>query len=241
MKKQVLHFICDPGDYKKFLVHPIFETLDFFYDAEPHSAAFNMAADEVLMRRIARPMLRVYSWAQLAVSFGYFEKYTPVRSAYPHRELVRRWTGGGVVPHGDDLTYSLLVPRSCDFARTESTESYRMIHKALAHALCSCSIHAVISAHRHEKISQACFQNAVQHDVMFGGKKIAGAAQRRTSFGLLHQGSIQETLLPFNFPSMLATNLAASVKPCNTDNSYSSATQALAETKYATPEWTEKY
>lgn len=220
-------------------MHPIFETLDFFHDTEPHSAAFNMAADEVLLCQITRPMLRVYGWARPAASFGYFEKYAPVCSAYPTRELVRRWTGGGVVPHGDDWTYSLLVPASCDFAQIETTKSYRIIHEAFAHALRLCGIHAVVAGRSEVKISQACFENAVQHDLMLDGKKIAGAAQRRTKLGLLHQGSIQEIALPLDFDSILTGSLAASVKQWYPDASGIQSAQFLAETKYATREWIE--
>ena len=32
------------------------------------------------------------------------------RISASQREIVRRWTGGGVVPHGDDLTYSVIIP-----------------------------------------------------------------------------------------------------------------------------------
>src|SRR5439155_555754 len=37
----------------------------------------------------------------------------------------------------------------------------------------------------------SCFANPVRADVMIDGRKVAGAAQRRTRSGLLQQGSIQ--------------------------------------------------
>ena len=76
---------------------PIFPSLELFLDREPHSAAVNMAIDEALLTAAGTPVLRVYHWAKKAVSFGYFERFQPVRAAYPDREIVRRWTGGGVV------------------------------------------------------------------------------------------------------------------------------------------------
>ena len=36
-----------------------------------------------------------------------------------------------------------------------------------------------------------CFAGAQQHDVLWQGRKLAGAAQRRTRQGLLIQGSVQ--------------------------------------------------
>ena len=66
---------------------------------------------------IERPLLRVYRWERPAVSFGYFERWEPVREKYPEREAVRRWTGGGVVLHGEDFTYSMLIPRASPASR----------------------------------------------------------------------------------------------------------------------------
>ncbi len=41
-----------------------------------------------------------------------------------------------------------------------------------------------------EMTKQFCFAKPTKYDVMRGGKKIAGAAQRRKKNGFLHQGSI---------------------------------------------------
>ena len=82
----------------------IFDELTEVADPEPHDAALNMALDEVLLRRAAGPLLRVYRWARPAVSFGYFGKVADAEAAWPGREMVRRWTGGGIVPHGADVT-----------------------------------------------------------------------------------------------------------------------------------------
>jgi lipoate-protein ligase A len=94
----------------------LFDHLCEVHDPEPHAAALNMAIDEALLRTAREPLLRIYRWARPAVSFGYFGKWADVHRAWPEREAVRRWTGGGIVPHGDDLTYSLIVPREHPFA-----------------------------------------------------------------------------------------------------------------------------
>ena len=70
-------------------------------------AAANMAWDEVLLREaptIGRCVLRFYSWSQAAASFGYFQKYADVEGWTQLRPLVRRPTGGGLVPHLADWT-----------------------------------------------------------------------------------------------------------------------------------------
>src|SRR5207253_800493 len=124
--------------------------------------------------------------------------------------LVRRWTGGGIVFHGEDLTYSIVVPAG-DSAFLESSMSiYEKVHRALCDALNAsgeCAVLATVAAlyeRRNEGNSAlidrrysegACFVNPVQADVLLDGRKIAGAAQRRTRRGLLHQGSIQNVVL----------------------------------------------
>ena len=122
------------------VVRVLFEDLLEVLDPEPHSAALNMARDEALVRTATCPVLRCYSWERPAVSFGYFEKWLDVARHWPNRELVRRWTGGGVVPHGDDLTYTLVVPSAHPFLALTPLQSYRAIHAALATVLDSATL-----------------------------------------------------------------------------------------------------
>src|SRR5690242_7405132 len=77
------------------------------------SACFNMALDEALLEAIAQvevPLLRFYGWSEPAASFGYFQKYQEIARATLLRPLVRRPTGGGLVPHEADWTYSVIFP-----------------------------------------------------------------------------------------------------------------------------------
>ena len=138
-----------------------------------------MAIDEALLDAIDGPVLRVYRWARPAVSFGYFERWKPVQAAHPDREAVRRWTGGGVVLHGDDFTYSLLLPPGGVPIMEGAAGSYKIIHHALCQALQDIKINAEPAPTSAEKLSQACFENPVRYDVLVDGRKVAGAAQRR--------------------------------------------------------------
>ena len=68
--------------------------------------------------------------------FWIFWKFRDI--ANYQRDVVRRWTGGGIVFHGDDLTYSLLIPAS-DAAFGESSMSiYEKVHRAVCFALDAC-------------------------------------------------------------------------------------------------------
>ena len=89
---------------------PLFEQLALYQDGAPHSAALNMAIDEALLELAEVPSIRFYRWDHPALSFGYFGRYADVAEHAAKRDMVRRWTGGGIVFHGNDLTYSLVIP-----------------------------------------------------------------------------------------------------------------------------------
>jgi len=220
---------------------PLFDFLEFISDPQPRPAAMNMAIDEILLEKISVPALRVYRWLRPAVSFGCFEKYSAVEKRYSGREFVRRWTGGGIVLHGEDFTYSLLVPSDCALADMSPAHSYSAIHESLAQTMTDAGVPAFLTSDVSQNNSSACFENAVPHDIMLDNRKIAGAAQRRTRNGLLHQGSIQGVELPANFAEGLAASLAAKVSQRSVTPSEVSAALALAESKYAAQQWTRKF
>jgi lipoate-protein ligase A len=81
-----------------------------------------------------------------------------------------------------------------------------MIHEALAAALSECGFACHLSAGEEGNHASDCFQNPVRRDlVAANGKKIAGAGQRRTQCGLLHQGSLALGKMP---DSSLVENFA---------------------------------
>src|SRR5207245_6475497 len=88
----------------------LFSSLHVYHDNCAHSGAMNMALDEALLEHATAPSIRFYRWQSPALSFGYFGKFTDVDAYAPAHDLVRRWTGGGIVFHGDDLTYSIVIP-----------------------------------------------------------------------------------------------------------------------------------
>jgi len=95
------------------------------------AAAFNMALDEALLENVARlgrPALRFYGWTEPAATFGYFQKFSEVERATLLRPLIRRPTGGGIVPHDCDWTYSFAVPPNHEWHLLKAEESYRRIH-----------------------------------------------------------------------------------------------------------------
>jgi len=160
----------------------------------PGDYAFNMALDEALLEgasRLGQPVLRLYGWIEPAASFGYFQRYVEVEQMTPLRPLVRRPTGGGVVPHDADWTYSVVVPPSHDWYRFSATDSYRRMHEWIRAAFARLALATELAPACRKTLPGQCFQGHERFDVLWRGLKIAGAAQRRTRHGLLIQGSVQ--------------------------------------------------
>jgi lipoyl(octanoyl) transferase len=158
------------------------------------AADYNLAFDEALleaMPRLERPVLRFYAWTEPAASFGYFQKYADVERATRLRPLVRRPTGGGLVPHTADWTYSVVIPAGEPWYRLPATDSYRRIHGWIRDALAQLGVPAELAAGCLQDLPGQCFAGYEKFDVLWLGRKIAGAAQRRSRNGLLIQGSVQ--------------------------------------------------
>jgi len=155
-----------------------------------------MALDEALMNaapELPGPVLRFYGWSEPAATFGYFQKYSEVAGWTPLRPLIRRPTGGGLVPHDADWTYSVVIPAGHEWYEALATESYRRIHSWVQAALDRCKVATSLAPGPIPEGVGQCFIGAEQFDLLAGGRKIAGAAQRRSKTGLLIQGSVQPT------------------------------------------------
>ncbi len=210
-------------------------------DPEPHGAALNMAIDEILLRQVERPTLRIYRWAEPAVSFGYFGRIDEVEGVARGRSVVRRWTGGGMVEHGEDVTYTLLIPREHAFLQHSAPESYRLIHEIIARILEGEGMAAQVVSVPDAQAASACFVSPVRYDLVADGKKIAGAAQRRTRWGLLHQGSIQTNAPVTGLGEKLTSAFGENLPRRYLTPALLIAAQMLAETKYGTTAWLRKY
>jgi lipoate-protein ligase A len=271
----------------------LFASLDVYHEAGAHSAAMNMAIDEALLESVAVPAIRFYRWKSPALSFGYFARFANVADHAAERDLVRRWTGGGIVFHGHDLTYSIIIPAQDAMFAQSSAFIYAAIHSALRDALniqgqraelapaaeaavtdsenssgvdrgynpSSCSHALVARATAHWSACDdgpqgrgysrhLCFANPVLADVMIDSRKIAGAAQRRTRAGLLHQGSIQLATgrvrvaaatghvdLENGLAERFARELSANCVGRKLDDDILNRAHEIAERKYGSNHW----
>ena len=226
---------------------PLFENLTICHDESPHSAAMNMAIDEALLETAVVPTIRSYRWRSSALSFGYFGKFSDVAIYEAQRDLVRRWTGGGIVFHGDDLTYSIVIPASDPTFNESSIAIYEKIHRALCGALAGHDQGAelVTVAHHPQNgdpgsLDNDCFANPVRADVMMDGRKIAGAAQRRTGRGLLQQGSIQGFAMNTDLAQRFAQALSTNCSEFEITTAILKRAQEVSQQKYGTESWLRK-
>ena len=218
--------------FKRFLVYE---------DQAPVSAAMNMAIDEALLEHCTYPALRFYGWRRPSLSFGYFGKFADIARETRDRELVRRWTGGGSVLHGQDLTYSLVTPATDPASAQGPSAIYAALHGAIRKALRTDGQETELAAATAPKISDACFANPMRDDLIFRGRKIAGAAQRRTRGGFLHQGSIQLPGLSKAFRDRFASALSKKVEHEEIPPQVVERAAVLAVDKYGTEAWLRRW
>ncbi|MFH1496722.1 MAG: lipoate--protein ligase family protein [Verrucomicrobiota bacterium] len=238
------------------------------------SAAGNMAADFLLLQHYPAPQaarFRHYDWHRPAVTFGYSQKIAFVREQLPallgpdtdpaDLTLCRRPSGGGVVDHRDDWTYALVLPRGHDLADAPAPVSYQRIHADLAAALndlghpatlqetCPAQADCNLISDKPARPAPGptvCFTRAEKHDVIdpATGRKLAGAAQKRSKHGLLCQGSVDRAAVgeinwdafAVAFTTRLAATLGAEAVPTPWPDFPEDAHENLAD-HYATPEW----
>jgi lipoate-protein ligase A len=190
----------------------LFDRLQLWIDPVKRPGPEAMAVDEWLLEVAEAPVLRVYGWLGEWGRLGYFGNLAAARDSLPGLDWVRRWTGGGTVDHRADWTYTVVAPAGEPLAKARGAESYRLIHEALESVISAEGIAARISSGDDETGAALCFENPVNHDLVAAdGRKLAGAGQRRTRFGLLHQGSVAgvcDSGLSASRASQLASRMA---------------------------------
>ncbi len=167
----------------------------------PLSGPQNMARDEVLLYEVcagsAPATMRLYQWDAATISLGYFQSFADYRAqAAPLCELpvVRRLTGGGAILHDLELTYSLALPAGDPLLGSGANHLYALVHNAIIAALAEFDVQAAPCGVSDDSTPTRgpffCFARRHCFDVIVGGDKIAGSAQRRTRHGTLQHGSL---------------------------------------------------
>lgn len=173
-----------------------------------------MAVDDFLFRSLEdepSTYLRFYSWEKPTVSIGYSQRIDKVVDldfcAKNGLDIVRRITGGKLVLHHKEVTYSVCSTDTEIFSR-KLMNSYRLISEALNKGLHSMGLASRLAEDTppdYVRGLSPCFSGPARDEIEVQGKKIIGSAQKRMGNKFIQHGSIplekREELLKSVSPS----------------------------------------
>lgn len=173
-------------------------------DSQFRDGACNMAADCAILEAVSAgsqpPTLRLYGWDPFCLSIGYGQRRSDVdMTSLVKRgwQLVRRPTGGKAILHGDELTYSLCLPRDHSLAAGSVVDSYRRISRGLLRALEYLGLPVRSEKQRTAvqslDLGPVCFEISSHYEITIDGRKLVGSAQMRRKSGILQHGTIPLT------------------------------------------------
>lgn len=155
----------------------------------------NMKWDETLLHSLEqnpRPIVHFYEWEQPAVTFGYFMDPSLHLKPDTSLKIARRPTGGGMIFHHCDMAFAVLIPANHVGYSVNTLANYAFINEAVRKAIQNFSQDTPVFQKECQKggCSDFCMAKPTIYDVVIEGKKVGGSAQRRTKYGLLHQGTV---------------------------------------------------
>jgi lipoate-protein ligase A len=185
-------------------------------DTGTRSAEENMQIDAHLLEELKdEAILHFYDWKRTSATYGYFldpQEFINMEAAKLRGlDLGRRSTGGGIVFHIWDMAFSVLVPSVAPIFSDNTLENYSFVNHAVLRAVkkflnIPCTLTPDNAPLFDRSCGRFCMAQPTKYDLIYEGKKIAGAAQRKRKQGYLHQGTIalcmpdeeylQEILLP---------------------------------------------
>jgi lipoate-protein ligase A len=160
-----------------------------------------MATDAALLESVgagAPPAFRLYRWSPPCLSFG---RNQPAHGLYDADlararglDLVRRPTGGLAVLHDDEVTYAAVTP-AARFGGPRG--AYRALNAILVGALRRLGVAAELAAAAAPaaaltagRVTAPCFDAPAPGEIVAGGRKLVGSAQRTERRTILQHGSI---------------------------------------------------
>ena len=168
-------------------------------EEEPRSGPWNMAVDEHLFRTLSdapRTVVRFYQWERPTASLGYGQDAGRVLDLEFCRangvDVVRRMTGGKLVLHHHEVTYSVCSSDVETFGSTVAG-SYRLISEGLIQGLARLGLNPVLAGappSSYARGTMPCFAHPGRDEVVIDGRKIIGSAQKRAGAKFLQHGSI---------------------------------------------------
>ncbi|ACH37428.1 lipoate--protein ligase A [Citrifermentans bemidjiense Bem] len=173
-------------------------------DTGPLEGPANMALDEALLNCFdkdrSQPLLRLYGWDPPALSVGRFQDAAAALKLDLCREeevpVVRRMTGGGIIYHAQELTYSIVCAPGHIGGAAGVKDGFRRLCAFLMGTYQKLGLEASFAADLNpdgERLGARttfCFAGKEEFDIVVRGRKIGGNAQRRVNGAILQHGSI---------------------------------------------------
>lgn len=168
------------------------------------SAEENMEIDASLLDSIGEqsaPILHLYDWIGKSATYGCLTKPEEFLNIHAMQEegiaLAKRPTGGGILFHIWDIAFSVLIPKTSSLFSLDTLKRYASINSAVLQAVKTflgpsyeLDLIPIDFFPLSPPCQKFCMAQPTKYDVLYQGKKIVGAAQRKTKSGLLHQGTI---------------------------------------------------
>lgn len=175
-----------------------------FVDDGAALGSYNMALDMAMTlaasRREAPATLRLYEWQNPTISLGYHQSEADIdldRCRADGVDVVFRPTGGRAVLHQNEVTYAVVLPPDCPFFRADIMGVYELISRCLVRSLRMLDVDVEFERSKkspvtlaHDELSALCYASSAQYEIVVGGRKLVGSAQRRINNGVLQHGSI---------------------------------------------------
>jgi lipoate-protein ligase A len=159
-------------------------------DAKTNTVYDTLMVDEFLRTNI--PILRIYSWEK-SLTIGMGQKIENFSiDEYYNTNFAKRITGGGLLYHGHDISYSLILPKSY-LEEMNVKESYKYLCKFLLDFYGTLGLNANYATNLDELVlskNQFCQIGYEAYDIIVKNIKLGGNAQKRTKKFIFQHGSI---------------------------------------------------
>ncbi len=164
-----------------------------FIDSPKLSAKANMDFDKSLVENFdGTPIFRLYSWEKDSFTIGRFQKIEDISDIEKFgNNYAKRITGGGLLLHGYDISYSILLP--INFLGLKNVkQSYEYICSFILNFYRKLGLHVEYAKDIDLNLSKSffCQEGFEAYDMIYQGKKIGGNAQKRTKNLIFQHGSI---------------------------------------------------
>lgn len=160
------------------------------------SSSINSNIDKALFKSFKNdsiPVLRLYTWED-CVTLGAGQKlddYEKLQTSYKNN-ISKRLTGGGVLFHGHDISYTILVNPNM-IENKDVKETYFLICQFLLKFYEDLGLKADFAKDNKDIVlskSPFCQVGFEAYDIIINNKKIGGNAQKRAKNCILQHGSI---------------------------------------------------